>query len=102
MVEISEEKKVHFEEPPGKEAGPKDVQNEDSNEQEKVLTPEQQLRFLMATVQILIKNNNALVEQLKAANDDLDHLYSKVGHTRPEKKEEDKKEEGATGTEPKK
>lgn len=81
MVEIQEEKKVHFE-----DAGPK---NTDTKEEEKVLTPEQQLRYLMATIQILIKNNNALVEQLKTADEDLDHLYKKVGHVRPEKKKDD-------------
>lgn len=93
MVEISEEKKVLFKDTAEKAVGPKEEPKDEPKENEeekKVLTPEQQLRYLMATVQILIKNNNALVEQLKKADEDLDYLYNKVGHTRPEKKEEEK------------
>lgn len=59
-------------------------------------TPAQQLQYLLATANILIKNSNAVIEKMNKIDSDLDYLFSKVGHTRPEK-EEKKEEDGATG-----
>lgn len=60
----------------------------------KTLTPEEQLKFLMATAQILIKNSNVLVEKVTKLEEELSYLYTKVGHVKPVKPvEEENKEE---------
>ena len=88
----------------GSDGGPKSAQQPvtESTEPQKPaeFTPVQQLQYLMATANILIKNSNAVVEKMNKIDSDLDYLFNKVGHTRPEKeekKEEAKEEEGATG-----
>jgi len=87
---------------PSNEGGPKQAQQPvaEGAESKKPaeFTPQQQLQYLMATAQILIKNSNAVVEKMNKIDSDLDYLFNKVGHTRPEKEEkEEAKEEGATG-----
>lgn len=62
----------------------KDESKEPNKDQEtKVVTPMDQLKYLMSTATILIKNSNFVVEKLNKIDKDLDHLYNKVGHTRP-------------------
>lgn len=88
---------------PSNEGGPKQAQQPvaEGAESKKPaeFTPQQQLQYLLATAKILIKNSNAVVEKMNKIDSDLDYLFNKVGHTRPEKEEkkEEAKEEGATG-----
>lgn len=92
---------------PSNEGGPKQAQQPvaEGAESKKPteFTPVQQLQYLMATANILIKNSNAVVEKMNKIDSDLDYLFNKVGHTRPEKEEkkegvkEEAKDEGATG-----
>ena len=87
---------------PSNEGGPKQAQKPvtEGTEPKKPteFTPAQQLQYLLATANILIKNSNAVVEKMNKIDSDLDYLFNKVGHVRPEKEEvkEEAKDEGAT------
>ena len=84
------------------DSGPKQAQQPvtEGSEPKKPATPAQQLQYLLATANILIKNSNAIIEKMNKIDSDLDYLFNKVGHVRPEKeekKEDEAKGEGATG-----
>lgn len=67
---------------------PKDAPKEDA----KVVSPLDQLRYLMSTTTILIKNSNIVVEKLNKIDKDLDYLFNKVGHVRPKEEEKESAE----------